>query len=174
MSFANVRTALIVAADEQDLIGRSNGDLPWHLPGDLRHFQQTTTGHVLVTGRLTHQSILRKVGGPLPGRFTVVVSRTPVPPAPDVLHQPDIMSAMVAARSIAGFAGRQLFVIGGAQVYGQALPYVDRVHLTRVHTMAQGDVYMPDGWLDPFRLVDANKSGADQIPVTYSVYDRAH
>ncbi len=175
MSWENVRTSLIVAADERDLIGRSDGNLPWHLPSDLRRFQRLTLGHVVVTGRLTHESILRRLGRPLPGRFTVVVTRrTGLPPLPGVLCQPDITSAMTAARGIEGFAARdELFVIGGAQVYAQALPFVDRVHLTRVHTVAHGDVHMPEGWLDGFALVDAEKSDDDTIPVTYSTYQRA-
>lgn len=169
-----MRTSLIVAADELDLIGRSNGDLPWHLPSDLRRFQQLTNGHVLVTGRLTHDSIVRRLGHPLPGRFTVVVTRqTALPAAPGMLRQPDIASAMTVARSIEEFTGRgELFVIGGATVYQQALPYVDRVHLTRVHIEAQGDVSMPDGWLDAFTLVEAEKSDRDQVPVTFCTYDR--
>lgn len=174
MSWESVRTSLIVAADEADLIGRSDGNLPWHLPSDLRHFQRLTDGHVVVVGRLTHESILRRLGRPLPGRFSVVVTRRAgLPPVPGALHQPDVASAMTAARGIEGFAGRdQLFVIGGAQVYAQALPFVDRVFLTRVHTHAHGDVHMPEGWLDAFRLVRAEKNDDDQIAVTYSEYDR--
>ena len=174
MTWESVSTSLIVAADEVDLIGRSDGSLPWHLPSDMRHFQQLTNGHVVVAGRLTHDSIMSKLGRPLPGRFTVVVTRrTGLPPVPGVTYQPDIASAMTTARGIEGFAGRhQLFVIGGAQVYAQALPFVDRVFLTRVHTHAHGDVHMPEGWLDGFRLVRAEKSDADQIAVTYSEYVR--
>ncbi len=174
MSWDNVRTSLIVAADEQDLIGRGDGDLPWHLPNDLRRFQRLTSGHVVVAGRRTHESIVRRLGRPLPNRFTVVVTRqTGLPVVPGVLYQPDVTSAMVAARGIEAFAGRtELFVIGGAEIYAQAMPFVDRVHLTRVHTVADGDVYLADGWLEAFTLVKAEKSDADPIEVSYCEYAR--
>jgi dihydrofolate reductase len=170
----DVRTSLIVAADENDLIGRANGDLPWHLPKDFQRFRRLTTGHVMVMGRLTHDSIMARNGWPLPGRFTVVVTRqTGLPAIPGVLYQPDVAAALAMAQSIENFANRfEVFVLGGAQIYEQALPGVDTVYLTRVHTEAVGDVYLPDGWLDAFTLVEADKNDEDNLPVTYCRYER--
>jgi dihydrofolate reductase len=147
-----VTTSLIVAADEDDVIGRDGG-LPWHLPEDLRRFRQLTTGHVVVAGRLTHESIVARLGHPLPGRFTVVVTTRDVA-GPRAVAQPDPEAALALARGIGEFAGRdEVFVIGGAQIYAALLPAVDRVHLTRVHSRTPGDTVMPPGWLSPFALV---------------------
>lgn len=143
---------MIVAADEKDLIGRDNA-LPWYLPDDLRHFKQLTTGHVLVAGRRTHDSIMTRAGRTLPNRFTVVVSRHPHPAVDGAVFVPDVPSALRVATDISTLAGlSELFVIGGATVYQECLPKVDRVRLTRVHQVVEGDVRMPDGWLDGFTL----------------------
>jgi dihydrofolate reductase len=150
---STVRTSMIVAADEGDVIGRDGG-LPWHLPDDLRRFRRLTTGHVVVAGRLTHESIVARLGHPLPGRFTVVVTRRDAAPGPRAVSQPDPDAALTLARGICEFAGRdEVFVIGGAQIYAALLPAVDRVHLTRVHARTAGDTAMPPGWLSPFALV---------------------
>ena len=149
-----VRTSLIVAADENDVIGK-DGALPWHLPDDLRRFRALTTAHVLIAGRKTHDSIVERLGHGLPGRITVVVSRWAGRRGAegDVLYQRDVRSALSAARAIEAFAGRsEIFVIGGAQVYAQALPQVDRVYLTRIHDTVDGDTVMPARWLRPFEL----------------------
>ena len=148
-----VTTALIVAADEGDVIG-SDGRLPWHHPADLRRFKRLTMGHVVVAGRRTHESIVYRLGRPLPGRFTVVVTRLPRPGRDTVIYQPDIGSALSVARAVEAFAGRDtVFVIGGGEIYAQALPEVDLVHLTRVQGRHAGNVVMPAGWLDGFELV---------------------
>jgi dihydrofolate reductase len=148
-----VATALIVAADEGDVIG-VDGGLPWHLPEDLRRFRQLTTGHVVVAGRRTHDSIVDRLGHPLPGRITVVVTRrTGLAGAGTVIYQPDVASALAVARAVEAFAGRDtVFVIGGAEIYARALLEVDVVHLTRVNGRHSGDAVMPAGWLDGFEL----------------------
>jgi dihydrofolate reductase len=152
-----VRTSLIVAADEADVIGAAGG-LPWHLPEDLRRFKRLTMGHVVVAGRRTHESILALIRRPLPGRFTVVVTRGSHHGHGNVIFQPDVASALSVAHGIEEFAGRdEVFVIGGAQIYSQTLEEVDRVYLTRVHQQSGGDVAMPAGWLKPFSLAGAEE-----------------
>lgn len=146
-------TSLIVAAAANEVIG-DRGDLPWHLPDDLRRFRALTIGHVVVTGRVNQDSMVARLGRPLPGRITVVISRT-VPPGRDgdVLHVPSLTAALTAAADLTGQAGREeFFVIGGARVYEQALPSVERVYLTRVHREVPGDRAMPPGWLAGFEL----------------------
>jgi dihydrofolate reductase len=163
-----VVTALIVAADEGDVIG-ADGGLPWHLPADLRRFRELTTGHVVVAGRRTHDSIVDRLGQPLPGRITVVVTRRADRVGRDtVIYQPDIASALSVARAIEAFAGRDtVFVIGGAEVYAQALPAVDVVHLTRVHDRHRGDTHLPAGWLDGFELADKTEPDPRFSYLTY-------
>jgi len=164
-----VTTSLIVAAAENEVIGAA-GALPWHLPEDLRRFRRLTTGHAVVLGRVTHESIVARLGQALPGRTSVVVSSRGKPGGGgavmagqgagdgEVAWAGSIAAAMAAARAAearggpAG-SGGEVFVLGGASVYEQALPEVDRVYLTRVHREVTGDTSMPDGWLDGFELV---------------------
>lgn len=164
-----MRTSLIVAADEQDMIGRY-GDLPWHLSEDLRRFKRLTSGHALVTGRRNHESIVARLGHPLPGRFTVVATRRVAPAGEGtVVFQPSVAAALSVARGIEAFAGRdEVFVIGGAEIYAQTLDDVDRVYLTRVHRTVEGDTVMPAGWLKPFVLTDR----ADHDEFSWLTYER--
>jgi dihydrofolate reductase len=159
---------MILAASENDVIGRGD-DLPWHLPGDLRRFKRITSGHVVVLGRKTHESIVARLGRPMPGRITVVVSRTPRPADGPVIFQPTVSAALRLAHAIEGFAGRdEVFVAGGAEIYTQALPDVDRIYLTRVHRQVDGDATMPAGWLDGF--TPAGKEAGDGY--TFLTYER--
>lgn len=145
--------SLVVAASANEVIG-ADGALPWHLPGDLRRFRELTTGHVVVMGRLTYQSILDRLGHPLAGRISVVVSRTLRDPGyPGVLVAGSVPGALELAGRLAAEAGDdEFFVIGGESVYRDALPRTDRVYLTRVHGEVAGDRSMPDGWLAGFEL----------------------
>ncbi|MDX3752732.1 dihydrofolate reductase [Streptomyces sp. AK08-02] len=145
-----VKRSLIVAASENDVIGR-DGDLPWHLPGDLRYFRDVTRGHAVVLGRLTHESIVARLGRPLPGRTSVVVSTTAHADSENVRWKSSVESALAEAEALERASGQdEVFVIGGATVYQQALHAVDRVYLTRVRTRVEGDSRMPAGWLEGF------------------------
>lgn len=169
-------TSLIVAAADNEVIG-DRGGLPWHLPGDLRRFRELTTGHAVVAGRATHESIVARLGRPLPGRTTVVVSRTlPEGRDGDVVRVSSVPAALAAAARLAAEAGQeQFFVIGGASVYEQALGSVDRVYLTRVHCEAAGDRTMPPGWLAGFKEIGREDVAADGEQPGYSwlCYQRA-
>jgi dihydrofolate reductase len=149
--------SLIVAADELDVIGR-NGTLPWHLPEDLKRFRALTDGHVVVAGRRTHQSIVERLGGPLPNRTTVVVSQTMTSFGDDVVVVEGVFDAMVTARALEEQrGGDEVFIIGGAQLYRTTVNLVDRIYLTRVHEKNEGDARMPAGWLDGFTLVSTEE-----------------
>jgi dihydrofolate reductase len=159
-----MRTSLVVAADENDVIGLGDG-LPWHLPEDLRRFKRLTLGHAVVVGRRTHEGIVARLGHPLPGRLTVVVSGRDVPGT--VAVQRDPRAALALARAVEEFAGREeVFVIGGAQVYAALLDAVDRIYLTRVHRESGGDTAMPPGWLSGF-TVTAKEPGDGYTFLTY-------
>jgi dihydrofolate reductase len=169
-----VRTSLLLAASENDVIGRDS-DLPWYLPTDLRRFKALTAGHVVVTGRLNHDSIMNRLGRPLPGRITVVATRKADRPGEGpVIYQPSVAAALSVARSIEEFAGRdEVFVIGGAQIYAETLPEADTIYLTRVHANVEGEVRMPAGWLDGFKLVDREDGPAgEELPYTFERYER--
>jgi dihydrofolate reductase len=167
-----LRVSMIVAATRDEVIGDA-GDLPWHLPDDLRRFKTLTSGHVVVVGRKTHESIVKRLGKPLPGRISVVVTRDPRPGDGRVIYQPSVGAALSVARAIEEFAGREeVFVIGGAQVYVEALPSVDRVYLTRVEPTVDGDTRMPAGWLSGFRLADQEVAGTNALLYSLERYER--
>jgi len=157
-----MKLSLIVAADEQDTIGL-DGDLPWHFPDDLKRFKALTVGHVVITGRLNQDSMVARLGRPLPDRTTLVVTRsTSTVDTENVEYVPDVATALERALELTRADGRsassraeddEVFVIGGAQIYEAALPLVQTVYLTRVHGTFDGDVSMPAGWLNPFELV---------------------
>jgi dihydrofolate reductase len=152
---APVITSLIVAAARNDVIG-AGGTLPWYLPEDLRRFKRLTVGHPVVIGRVTHESILTRLGRPLPERTSIVVSsRAAGQGGADVVWTTSLDAALSAALDTARRAAEpadEIFVIGGASVYEQVLPQVDRVYLTRLHRDVEGDTAMPPGWLDGFTL----------------------
>ena len=166
-----MRVTAVVAATDAGVIGR-DGDLPWHLPEDLRFFKELTAGHVVVAGRRTHASIVARLGRPLPGRITVVVSST----CPDdvVVHATSAGHGVELACSLAAWAGQdEVFVIGGAQLYAACLPHVDRVHLTRVHADVEGDTSLPAGWLGGFRLVETVPGAPDAtLPFSHERWER--
>ena len=128
-----MRLTAVVAATENDVIGRDNG-MPWHLPADLAHFKAITLGHPVLMGRRTFEAI----GRPLPGRRNLVLSRSPDFAAPGV----DVVHSLEAAIAAAGDVP-ELMVIGGAALYTLALPRTDRVHFTRLHMTLDGDAYFP-------------------------------
>ena len=137
MTDATPRITIIVARDRQGGIGRNNA-LPWHLPEDLQHFKSTTMGHPIIMGRKTFESI----GRPLPGRRNLVVSRNPDWTHPGCERATSIEEAVMHCA-----ASPEVFVIGGAQLYQQALPLADRLLITEVDVDAQADTFFEA--LDP-------------------------
>ncbi len=129
--------SIIAAVAENGVIGRT-GDLPWRLRSDLRRFKHLTLGHTVIVGRKTHESIVRRLGTPLPDRRTVVLSRTPGYTAERCLTAQSWEDAVRLATP-----EEEIFVIGGAEIYGLALPVADRMYLTRVHAAVAGDAYFP-------------------------------
>lgn len=155
-------TSLIVAASRNEVIG-CRESLPWYLPEDLRHFKKLTVGHPVVLGRVTYDSILKSLGRPLPNRTSIVISSKRGGQASDVLWAGSLESGISIAEKVEARAGNsEIFVIGGASVYRQALSFVDKIYLTRVHCEVAGDAYLPSGWLNNYVLTrrdDRPKSG---------------
>ena len=127
--------SLIVAVSQNQVIGNS-GDLPWHLSSDLRRFKQLTTGHTIIVGRKTFESI----GRLLPGRRTIVVTRQADWKFPGAVVTQGLEAAIEAAIAT---GETEAFVAGGAEIYALALPHVERIYRTRVHATVQGDVRFP-------------------------------
>jgi dihydrofolate reductase len=129
----------VAAVADNGVIGRNNA-LPWHLPADLRHFKRITLGKPVLMGRKTWESI----GRPLPGRTNIVISRTPGYQADDARVVDDLDAAVALAEGIALIDGvDELMVIGGAEIYREALPRAQRLYLTEVHGEVTGDAFFP-------------------------------
>ena len=129
--------AIIVAVADKGVIGRGNA-LPWDLPDDLQHFKRTTMGRPIIMGRKTYESI----GRPLPGRLNIILTRDSAWQTPDVSVATSIEQAIEIAEGQALIDGADsVMVIGGAEVYRQALPFTSRVFLTRVHGNVHGDAF---------------------------------
>lgn len=147
---------LVVAYSRNRCIGKDNA-LPWHLPGDLAHFKKQTLGHPIIMGRHTWDSI----GRPLPGRPNYVVSRTPHFRAPGATVCRDLLQALQAAAQHPQQSGI-ICIIGGAQIYQQALPLADELIATEVHAEVSGDSFFPmlnPQWREIKRLPQPPENG---------------
>jgi len=166
-----MRTSLIVAVADNGAIGLG-GDMPWHISADLRNFKQVTMGAPVIMGRKTYQSI----GRALPGRSNIVVSRNSKFEAPDADVMSDVDSALSKARTIAEIeGGEEVFVIGGAEVYEQAMGAADRIYLTRIHAEFPGDAFFPildgGGWQE-ISLETHSPELEGGPPFSFTILDR--
>jgi dihydrofolate reductase len=124
---------MVVAVAENDVIGQ-DGDMPWRMPSDLRHFKQITMGHPIVMGRRTWQSI----GRALPGRLNIVISRQ----ADFVAEGAVCVTTAAAAREQASASRTDtLMIIGGGEIYAMFEAEARRIHLTRIHASPNGDTF---------------------------------
>jgi dihydrofolate reductase len=136
-----VRISLVAAMAENRVIGADNR-LPWDLPADLKRFRSLTSGHPIIMGRKTFESI----GRVLPGRTNIVVTRNPDYRVHGAVVVASLDAAFDTARGAPGAQGEagECFVIGGAEIYTLALPLADRLYLTEVHATVPGDAYFPE------------------------------
>ena len=144
--------SLVVAAAKNNVIGR-DGELPWHLPDDLRHFKRLTTGKPIIMGRRTFESI----GRPLPDRHNIVMTRDPDYTAGDC----DVVTSASDALKLAG-DDSEVMVIGGGQVYRDFLPRADRIYLTRVQAEIDGDTHFPEIDSNDWQMVSSEHHEADE------------
>lgn len=157
MSFFRQNTpsiAAIVAMAENRVIGVNN-KLPWHLPADLHHFKALTTGHAILMGRKTHESI----GKPLPNRLNLIMSRDPDYKADGCTT---VSSLDDAISETTKHHHTQLFVIGGAEIYQQLMPQVNQLYLTIVHRTVDGDAVFPAIDQHEWEEIDRVKHEADE------------
>lgn len=141
-----ITTTLIVAIAQNGIIGK-DGTLPWHIPADLKRYKARTLGKPLVMGRKTLESLYKEVGGPLPGRTNIIVTRQGDFQAGDgVRVAPTIADALELARAVARRDGvDEIFINGGANVYAQALEagVVDMLDFCLIHADVEGDTMFP-------------------------------
>lgn len=158
------RLNLIVARARNGVIGRG-GTLPWRLPEELAHFKRTTMGHTIVMGRRTWESI----GRPLPGRRSVVVTRDPDWHAAGAERAASLDDALALCAGAA-----EVFVIGGAELYAQALPRAQRMIVTEIDADFEGDTWFPAP--DPARWRESGRDhrppeGARGFSLDFVIYD---
>ena len=139
-----MRLSLIVAMAKNRTIGL-DGAMPWHIPEDLKFFKRVTMGHPVIMGRKTYQSI----GAALPGRTNIVVTRNKDFEAADADVVHDLSEALTKAKATEELwrpdGGREeIFVIGGDDIYGQALPEAQRIYMTEVNQELPGDAFFPE------------------------------
>lgn len=144
----------IAAAAENRVIGKDN-KMPWHMPADLKHFKTLTSGHPVLMGRKTYESI----GKPLPNRTNIIMTRDMNYSAPDCI----IVNTVEAAVSMADeLEMDEIFVIGGAEVYRQLLSQIQRIYLTEIHHQFEGDAYFPELNPDEWKEVSRERHAADE------------
>ena len=127
--------ASIFAMSANRVIGKDN-QLPWYLPADLKFFKSVTVGHPIIMGRKTFESI----GKPLPQRTSIIITRQPDYQPQDCMVVHTVADAIKAGLEI----DKDIFIIGGAEVLQQALPYIDTMYLTLIHQEFEGDTFYPD------------------------------
>lgn len=156
----------IVAVSSNNVIGR-DGHLPWHLSADLKRFKTITTGHSIILGRKNYEDI----GRPLPNRTNYVLTRNASFEAPGCIVCASLEAALEAARA----AGEtECFIIGGAAVYREAMPLVQKLYFTRVESDVDGDVFFPE-WGEGWSMESEESFPADEkndFATTFQVWSR--
>jgi dihydrofolate reductase len=128
-----MKVSIVVAISENHVIGKDN-KLLWHIPNDLKHFKEITTGHTIIMGRKTYDS----VGKPLPKRRNIIITRQPI-----TIEGCEVVSSIESALALC--AGHdEVFIVGGAEIYKQSLNLTDRIYLTIIHKEFEGDSFFPE------------------------------
>lgn len=166
-----IRVSIVVAAAENQVIGH-DGDMPWRLSTDLRRFKALTMGKPMIMGRKTFEAI----GKPLPGRTSIVVTRDQQWQALGAVPVSSLDAALEIAREIAQASGEdEICIVGGGEIYRQAMQVADIIHLTRVHAMPDGDTRFPvideAEWSETHRE-EVPLGENDTYVTTYLIYER--
>lgn len=144
--------SLLVAMDKNRLIGKDN-QLPWHLPADLAYFKKVTMGHPIIMGRKTFESI----GRPLPGRTNIILTRN----QNYEIEGCEVMRSIDDVKKMDEKMNEELFVIGGAEIFKEVLPFADRLYITKIEEVFEGDAFFPE----------INDNEWEEISVTQGVTD---
>ena len=149
--------SLIAALTQNKVIGKNN-DLPWHLPDDMKYFMQTTKAHHVIMGRKNYDSIPEKFK-PLPNRTNIVVTRQENFQAKDCIVVHSLEDAIAIAERN---DEKEVFLIGGAEIYKQGLPFTNRMYLTEIKTTLDGDTFFPDFNKQTWREQSRKPHGIDE------------
>ena len=163
------RVCIVAALARNRTIGRRNR-MPWHLPEDLKRFKQLTLGHAVVMGRKTFESIIATLGKPLPLRDNIVITRSPDWNCAGCLIVHSLEAALVAAAR-----SRDVFVIGGAEIYALAMPVAKRLYLTEIDCEFDGDTFFPEFDRSRWREISRDlrpAAGAQGFAYAFVEYER--
>lgn len=162
--------SLIVAKADNNVIGNGN-KMPWHIPSELAHFKRRTLGKPIIMGRKTFESL----GRVLPGRPHVVISRQALDLPDNCYAVQSLPQAFEQARALLTDGNDEIVVIGGAEIYRQALPLVDTLYVTEVHLTPEGDAFFPEldnhAWQETERA-DVAADTASAIAYSIVTYQR--
>ena len=157
------RISIIAAMTKEGVIGRNNALPAWSIPGDLKRFRQLTTGKVILMGRRTFESL----GKPLPNRWNVVVSATMKQDQEGFLVVRSFEEGIALAMTL-NPDGSEIMVIGGSVLYREALAKADRLYLTVLDEVWEGDTYFPEFNMEQWKMVENEVQGSH----SFCVYDR--
>ncbi len=162
--------SLIAAMAENNVIGLEGG-MPWHLPEDLKFFKKTTLGKPVIMGRKTFTSI----GRALPGRVNIIITRSIEYTAEGCHVAHTMQEAIELATNFGGADINEIMIIGGGQIYAEALQFANRIYMTEIHARIDGDTYFPKlptgQWREISRLSAENLS-PDLPKLSFVMYDR--
>lgn len=143
----------VVAMAHNNVIGKSN-DLPWYLPADLKHFKDLTTGQSVIMGRKTFDSIMSRLGKPLPNRQNIVITRD------NSYTQDGVTVAHSLEEAVELAASKDVYIIGGAQIFDLAMPKFDRLYITEIDADIDGDTYFPQ--IDGNKYIEVSREHHDK------------
>ncbi len=158
----------LVAASENNVIGKNN-QLPWHLPNDFKYFKNKTWGMPVIMGRKTFESMEKD----LPGRINIVVTKNGDWKRENVLAVKKIDEAIEKAK---GTDCKEVFIIGGGEIFKQTLEIANRLYITRVHTNIEGDVFYPEFDKTEWKLISEEPQKADgkhKFDYTFQVWEKS-
>ena len=158
---------ILVAFDENRVIGKNNA-LIWHLPADLKRFKALTTGHVIIMGRKTFESI----GRPLPNRTTIVISRQHDLQIDGVILAHSVEEAILKAKSL---TREDIYIVGGAEIYALSLPVADQILVTQLHDIFEGDAFFPEISPEMWDVTEKERGVTDEqnaYQYSYITYSR--
>ena len=164
--------SLIVAHSSNRVIG-IDGQLPWHIPDDLKYFKAITIGKPIIMGRKTFDSI----GKPLPGRLNIIITKNTDLTIAECVVVNNLEAAITEAKNYfktQNTEQEEIFIIGGAQIFKQSMEFVNKIYITEVHAEYAGDVFFDElsdnDWIEVGR--DLHDSQNDKIPFSFVTYNR--
>ncbi|HEY2580573.1 MAG TPA: dihydrofolate reductase [Mucilaginibacter sp.] len=155
---------IVVAISENHVIGKDN-KLLWHLPNDLKHFKDITTGHTIIMGRKTYES----VGKPLPRRRNIIITRQSI-----AIEGCEVVNSIEAALALCA-SENEVFIVGGAEIYKQSIHLTNRIYLTIVHKQFDGDSFFPELNKNEWKEVsheDHEPDDKNRLPYSFITLER--